>query len=197
MDRGQPERADLARRARRPEPRHDLPRRRAHRDESRRKRPRRRGPDDDHGDGGTGGRRRHRRHGRRRRHGGTIQIGDRVEVEATTDTGGTNLVAVSVHTEGAGNEQHTQEYHGTVTGTDTTANTITVQWTETNDAAHTWLAAHANPNPVTISLAGANIEREGGLPIQTGDRVEIEATTDTGGTNLIAVNVHAGTGGHH
>jgi hypothetical protein len=127
---------------------------------------------------------------------GTITVGDRVQVEATTDTAGTSLVAVSVHTEGAGNEQHTQEYHGAVTAADTTANTLTVQWTETNDAARAWLASHGNPNPVTISLAGARIEREGGLPIQTGDRVEIEATTDTSGANLIALGVHAQTGGH-
>ena len=138
--------------------------------------------------------------------GGTLLVGDRVEVEATTDTAGTGLVAVSVHTEGAGNEQHMQDYHGTVTSTDTTAGTIAVQWSETNDAATTWLAAHGNPNPITMSVVGANVETGGGHhggesstgsgaagapSIQVGDQVEVEATTSADGAGLVAVNVHA------
>src|SRR5262249_14497462 len=114
-----------------------------------------------------------------------------------------------------------QHYHGTVTGVDTTANTIDVQWTETNDAAQTWLDAHGDPNPVTISLNGADIEdgdgHEGdqgedgqgdgatgatgdaavhadsssGGTIMVGDQVEVEATTTPDGNSLVATEVHA------
>jgi hypothetical protein len=65
-----------------------------------------------------------------------------------------------------------------------------------NDAAQAWLDAQTptkDPNPVTISLNGANIDNQSGQPIQAGDDVEVEATTDTSGTHLIAVNVHADT----
>jgi hypothetical protein len=129
--------------------------------------------------------------------GGTIQPGDQVEVEATTTPDGNSLVALDVHVEG--NEQHLQDYSGTVTpnGVDTINNTITVQWTEVNDAAQNWLDTHKDqttgqdPNPVTISLNGANIERDGGGTIQSGDEVEVEATTTPDGNSLVAVHVEA------
>jgi hypothetical protein len=122
--------------------------------------------------------------------GGTIQPGDQVEVEATTDSSN-NLVAVNVHVEG--NEAELQDYAGSVSSVDTTANTISVQWTDVNDDAQTWLDAQMppDPNPVTISLNGANIERDGGGSIQMGDQVEVEAMTDSTGNNLVAVNVRA------
>jgi hypothetical protein len=66
-----------------------------------------------------------------------------------------------------------------------------VQWTDVNDDAQTWLDGHGDPNPVTISLNGANIERDGGGSIQMGDQVEVEAMTDSTGNNLVAVNVEA------
>jgi hypothetical protein len=119
----------------------------------------------------------------------TIQQGDQVEVEATTTPDGMSLVAVDVHVEG--NEQHLQDYEGTVSSVDTTANTISVQYEDVNDAAQTWLDGHGDPNPVTISLNGASIERDGGGPIQMGDDVEVEAMPDSTGNNLVAVTVQA------
>ena len=120
-----------------------------------------------------------------------IQNGDQVEAEVTTDSSG-NLVAVDVHTQG--NEQDLQNYEGTVTSVDSASpqTTMTVQWAEVNDAAQAWLDAQspADPPTVTVSLVGANIERAGGLPIQNGDQVEAEVTTDSSG-NLVALNVHA------
>ena len=121
--------------------------------------------------------------------GGPIQAGDQVGVEAITSADGKSLTALNVHAEA--NHQEFQDYQGSVTAVDTTANTVTVQWTEANDAAKTWLASNGNLNPVTISLVGANIERHAGLPVQTGDQIELEATPNTAGTGLIAVNVHA------
>jgi hypothetical protein len=123
--------------------------------------------------------------------GGTIQPGDQVEVEATTTPDGNSLVALDVHVEG--NEQHLQDYEGQVTpnGVDAANNTISVMWTDVNDAAQTWLDSQTpkDPNPVTISLNGASIERDGGGPIQPGDDVEVEAMTN--GTSLVAVHVEA------
>jgi hypothetical protein len=139
--------------------------------------------------------------------GGPIQSGDEVEVEATPGTDGTGVIATDVHADG--NEQDLQNYHGSVSAVNTTANTVTVQWNEANDAAQTWLDAHGDPNPVTISLAGANIETHAGHSgggqdggnhaqvdggtggtIQAGDQVEVEATTSADGSSLVAVNVH-------
>jgi Ca2+-binding RTX toxin-like protein len=89
--------------------------------------------------------------------------------------------------------QDLQQYQGSVTAVDTVNNTITVQWSEVNDTAQAWLDAQApaDPNPVTISLAGANIETEDNAAIAPGDQVEIEATTSTDGSTVIAVAVHA------
>ena len=143
------------------------------------------------GDGGGGGGDSASVHADGSASGGTIQLNDQVEVEATTDAGG-NLVAVNVHAES--NQQDLQEYHGTVTTVDNASapTTMTVTYDEVNDTAQAWLDAQnpKDPTTVTISLVGANIERDAGLPIQQGDRVEVEAMTDTGG-NLVAVNVHA------
>jgi len=121
--------------------------------------------------------------------GGTIQVGDLVEVEATTSPDGTSLVALDVHVEP--NLQNLQNYEGTVTSVDTTMNTISVTYTDVNDDAQAWLDAHGDPQPVTISLNGADVERDGGPPVQVGDGVEVEATTDSSGANLVALDVHA------
>ena len=96
----------------------------------------------------------------------------------------------------SGDNQDLQQYQGSVTGIDTVNNTITVQWSEVNDTAQTWLDAQvpADPNPLTISLSGANIETEDNAAIAPGDQVEIEATTSTDGSTVIAVAVHAETG---
>ena len=88
-------------------------------------------------------------------------------------------------------DQVLQRYHGTVSALDTDANTITVQWTEVNDSAQTWLDANGDPNPVVISLAGAAVDTLTGGSIQPGDQVEVEATTSLDGTSLDAVTVHA------
>ncbi len=145
------------------------------------------GHEGDHGGGGDAA-----KHADPSSGGGSIQPGDMVEVEATTTTDGSGLIALDVHTQS--NEQHLQDYSGSVTAVDTTANTMTVQYDEANDTAQAWLGTHGNPNPVTISLAGANIERDGGGSVQPGDEVELEATTDSTGNNLVAVNVHADSG---
>ncbi len=80
-------------------------------------------------------------------------------------------------------------YEGTIASID--ANTVSVQWSEVNDGAQAWLDAQspADPNPVTFSLAGASVERDGGGTPQAGDRVEVQAT-DTG-SGLAAVEVSA------
>ena len=138
--------------------------------------------------------------------GGTLQVGDRVEVEATTDTAGTSLIAVSVHTEGAGNEQHMQDYHGTVTSTDSTASTIAVQWSETNERGHDVARGAREPEPGHDVARGrqrgdrrrpprgdspTGSAGTGAAAIQVGDQVEVEATTTSDGAGLVAVNVHA------
>jgi Ca2+-binding RTX toxin-like protein len=94
------------------------------------------------------------------------------------------------------NHQDLQHYQGSVTAIDTVNNTITVQWNDVNDTAQAWLDAQvpADPNPLPISLAGANIETEDNAAIASGDRVEVEATTSTDGSSVVAVAVHAETG---
>jgi hypothetical protein len=91
-----------------------------------------------------------------------------------------------------GEDHDLQSYKGTVTATDGTAHTITVQWIGANPNAHTWLDAHGDPNPVTIGLTSTTrVEREGGGDIATGDAVELEATPTPDDSSLLAVVVEA------
>jgi hypothetical protein len=60
-----------------------------------------------------------------------------------------------------------------VSAVHTNANTVTVQWSEVNDAGQSLADAHGDPNPVTISFAGANIETRGG----GGDNQHVGPTT--------------------
>jgi Ca2+-binding RTX toxin-like protein len=124
-------------------------------------------------------------------HDGTVDGGpgsDDVECGSGTGT-------VFVASDGEDNEsescrqdgQELQKYEGTVTAVDTTNNTITVQYSDVNDSAQTWLDANGDPNPVTIALTPATHVEDG--PAQTGDQVEVDAQPAADPTSLEAVVV--------
>jgi hypothetical protein len=87
----------------------------------------------------------------------------------------------------------TQEWTGTVTSTDGKT-TMTITWSDANDAAQSWLSSNANPKSVTFDISSAIIERDGGGPVQVGDGVEVSSNPPTTGTTLVAVAVQAGSG---
>ena len=119
--------------------------------------------------------------------GAPIQPGDQVEVEATTSVDGTGLVALTVYADT--NVLDAQFYVGIVIATDSGANTISVQSLAVSDTAQAWLDANGDPDPVTISLGGANVVTSSGGPIAPGDLVALEAATSPDGAHLVAVNV--------
>jgi hypothetical protein len=86
----------------------------------------------------------------------------------------------------------TQEWSGQVTSTDGTT-TMTISWSDANDAAMQWLQGNGNPTSVTFDITTATIERDGGGQIQNGDCVDVAANAN--GSTLTAVAVEAGKGG--
>jgi hypothetical protein len=133
-----------------------------------------------------------------------FQVGDSVEVVA--DTSGTTLNAVTIQAEPAdvndGNDQGQNdqgetigEFNGTITNVGTSS--IDVSVCEVDDVAQAWITANGisgtlcSDLTVTVAFdANTEIERQGGLPFQVGDNVEIDA--DTSGTTLNAVQIQAG-----
>lgn len=126
--------------------------------------------------------------------GGTLAVGDRVEISANPPTSGSLFVALSVEaapassTRGPG-DATTMEWQGQVTAV--TATTVTVTYRDTNDAGQAWLTANGTPTSVTFDITSASIQREGGGSLAVGDVVQIQATAPTSGTTLIASQIEA------
>jgi hypothetical protein len=136
-----------------------------------------------------------------------FQVGDSVEVAA--DTSGTTLNAISIQAGPAenqdgndqgdnqdGNDQGTTigEFDGTITNVGTSS--IDVSVCEVDDVAQAWITANSisgtlcSDLTVTVSYdTTTQIDRDGGLPFQVGDNVEVAA--DTSGATLNAVEIDA------
>jgi hypothetical protein len=117
--------------------------------------------------------------------GGSIQVGDFVKIAANPPSSGTTLDAVAVWAFAIG----TQRWTGTVTNV--AGSIITVQYTEENFAAHSWLQANGNPTSVLFDLTNATVTRIGGGSVQNGDQVFVESNPPASGTTLLAVRVFA------
>jgi hypothetical protein len=83
----------------------------------------------------------------------------------------------------------TQEWQGTITAlTDTTS--MTVQWSDNNDAAQAWLDANGDPATVTFNISSATIT--GTLAVNGQVQVESNPSSSTlAGSTLNAVSVEA------
>jgi hypothetical protein len=90
--------------------------------------------------------------------------------------------------QGSNVDNATQEWEGVVTATDGST-TMTIQWTDLNDAAQTWLDANGDHATVTSNISSAIVVVEGGGALMMGDRVE--TTANASGSVLTAVSVVA------
>ncbi len=128
-------------------------------------------------------------------------VGNFVQVDASTPTSGTVLPAVAVCIHGQGSQgdggdgggstsgQGDQRYFGQVTAV--VGSQVTVQYTDNNDAAQTWLDANGDPTSVTFDISTATISsNDGETTPAVGDFVGVDATTPTSGTVLTAVDVN-------
>lgn len=109
------------------------------------------------------------------------RVGDGVNILAFNDAGVLKAKRVRLSLQG---------YRGTIAAYDGT--TMSVNWTDANRVADAWLAAHGNPNPVSVAITSSTrVEREGGGSPQAGDDVKFRARPTLDGTGLEAVNVEA------
>jgi hypothetical protein len=88
-------------------------------------------------------------------------------------------------------EDASQEWQGVITATDATS-TMTIQWTDANDAAQAWLAPLGDPASVTFDITTADIQVEGGGPLATGQQVDVTSDGVSSGIGLVALSVDAG-----
>ncbi len=94
--------------------------------------------------------------------------------------------------QGGGNVQDaSQEWQGVITSTDGST-TMTVQWTDANDAAQTWLSANGDPTSVVFDITTADIQVENGGALAAGDQVDVTSNGVSSGIGLVAVSVDAG-----
>jgi hypothetical protein len=86
------------------------------------------------------------------------------------------------------------EWEGTIAAPPTST-TLTVQWTDVNDGAQSWLNTQPPPppNPVTFDISSASIELDGGAPLAVGDEVEVASNLPNASTPTepVAVDVQA------
>jgi len=109
------------------------------------------------------------------------RVGDGVRVLAFEWAGALNAKRVGLAL---------QAYRGTIVSYD--GATMSVNWTDANEIADAWLAAHANPNPVSATITSTTrVEREGDGTPQAGDAVKFRARPSVDGTTLDAVTVEA------
>jgi Ca2+-binding RTX toxin-like protein len=132
-----------------------------------------------------------------------FQVGDSVEVAA--DTSGTSLNAISIQAGPSDNQdgndqgQNDQgttvgDLNGTITNVGTSS--IDVSVCEADDVVQAWITTNnitgtlCTDLTVTVNFdTNTEIQRDGGLPFQIGDNVEVEA--DTSGSTLNAIQIEA------
>ena len=90
-----------------------------------------------------------------------------------------------------------QEWHGVVTATDGST-TMTVQWSDVNDAAQQWLTANGDPGTATFDISSATVDVSDGGTLAVGDEVEVAANpsdpNNLAGSTLSATAVDAQSG---
>lgn len=134
--------------------------------------------------------------------GGSLALGDNVEVDAVAGTTNCEPVAVNVNAQspndrhGHGNDQWWAGSVGTVASD---GSTITISVTAENQNASTWLAAQSPTCDTTnltfdLTTGPANIYVDGGGSPQPGDTVHILSTAGTVNCEPVALDVydHAG-----
>jgi hypothetical protein len=119
----------------------------------------------------------------------TPAANDCVGVAASTPTSGLVLPAVYVELHTCdGNDVAPQLYAGTVTGF--AGSQMSVNYSDVNDAAQTWLDANGDPNPVAFDISSATIQSDTGSSTPaTGDCVAVAASAPSSGVVLPAVEV--------
>jgi hypothetical protein len=85
-----------------------------------------------------------------------------------------------------------QEWGGTITALPSPT-TMTVQWSDVNDTAQTWLDSLTPPDPTTVTfdISTASVEVDGGGSLSVGDDVEVAANPPASGTMPVAVDVQS------
>jgi hypothetical protein len=133
--------------------------------------------------------------------GGSLGVGDDVEIASIAGT--TNCVPVAVSVEGQPSNNETeggnvsQHWQGSVVALATDGSTMTVSVSDSSDGAQAWLQAQSpacDPTNLVFDLksAPANIQVDGAGSLAAGDNVEIQATAGTTNCVPVAVEVHAG-----
>jgi hypothetical protein len=137
--------------------------------------------------------------------GGSLAVGDNVEIDATAGTTNCEPVAVNVNAEAPqgnpGNWDQWQRWQGTVGALASDGSTVTVSVSDSSDSAQSWLAAQspacdASNLVFDLTSAPANVYVDDGGPLAVGDNVDIVATAGATNCEPVAVDVYAqATGG--
>jgi len=128
----------------------------------------------------------------RRAGGGSLQVGDKVEVTASFPQSGTTLVAQRVNASSPGGEHQNigaLVFAGTIASVSPTS--IDVTLSQLNDAARTYLSGKGNPTVVTVTVGSARVLRSHGGVLTVGDAVVVSAPAPASGTTFVATQIAA------
>ena len=133
--------------------------------------------------------------------GGSLAVGDDVEIESVAGTTNCEPVAVAVYAQPANNNSEdgdvSQHWQGTIGALASNGSTMTVAVSDSSDGAQAWLQAQTpacDPSNLVFDLksAPASVQVEGGGALAVNDSVEIESTAGSTNCVPVAVTVHAG-----